>query len=106
MRTANTTFIISENGQAIGSQVLLNIPASDIILSAQRPVGVSACNILAGKISNTYNEDRRFLVEVDVGISLLVEVTPGTLQRLQKRIGDPIYAIIKATAFQVHHIRE
>ena len=88
--------------------LLLQLLASDIILANQRPTGVSACNVLPAKLVSAEQMQGRLLLAVDigVGVSLFVEVTTGTLQKLQKNPGDEVFLLIKASAFVVNKIQQ
>ncbi|MDX8351432.1 molybdenum ABC transporter ATP-binding protein [Cognatiyoonia sp. IB215182] len=84
----------------LGQKVRLRIPAQDVILSREKPNGLSALNILPVQITGM--EDGRG-PGVAVGLlagqdRLLARVTQRSAQRMQLAVGQEIYAIIKATA--------
>ena len=84
-----------------GDDISISIRASDIILALDFPTKISARNILHGKVEDIHELDTRVLVNVDIGISLVVEITPGALQNLALRRGQDVYAVIKGTSILV-----
>ena len=85
---------------ALGERVRLRIPAQDVILSAARPEGLSALNILPCRIA---------AVEVGQGPGVAVSLVSGSdrlLARITRRsaalmglaVGQEVHAILKATA--------
>lgn len=87
------------NGQP-GEIVYLDIPASEIILATEKPRGLSARNILQGRILAIQYMGKRIFVKVDAGIELQVEVVEKTLESLRLQQDLKVYLIIKATAFR------
>ena len=84
----------------LGNTIRLRIAASDVILSVQRPEGLSALNIIPVKISAITP-----LNAGSVGVSLLAghdtllaQLTQRSVNRLALRVGQDVFAIIKANA--------
>ena len=80
--------------------VYLEISASDIILATQKPQGLSARNILYGRVRAIQHIGERVFVEVDAGIKLRVEIVEKTIDALALQAGARVYLIIKATSFR------
>ncbi|MBS1300801.1 molybdenum ABC transporter ATP-binding protein [Loktanella sp. SALINAS62] len=84
----------------IGAEVRLRVPAQEVILALQPPQEISALNILSCRIDS--------LVEgvgpgVAVSLScggdkLLARVTRRSTRQMNLTVGQPIHAILKATA--------
>jgi len=84
----------------LGQTLRIRIPAQDVILAKEAPKGLSALNILPVTITRV--EQGRG-PGVAVGLiagddHLLARVTRRSALRLELKVGQQIYAIIKATA--------
>lgn len=93
-------FVLPHLDLETGGELLLNIPASEIILGVTEPNGLSASNILPGIIENIYHLQERVLVEVNAGEKFTVEIVEATVERLNLKKGTPVYLIIKASSFR------
>ncbi|NIR48037.1 molybdenum ABC transporter ATP-binding protein [candidate division KSB1 bacterium] len=94
------TFTLPHLESAVGEMLLLNIPASEIIISLQEPHDLSASNILAGTVKRIHHLGERVLVEVDTGVKFIVEIVPATVERLALQPGKRVFLIIKASSFR------
>ena len=83
-----------------GKKLQLNVPASEIILSISEPHGLSASNIIPGRVTTIHHVDSRALVDVDTGIPFTVEVTSATVNKFKLKNGDAVFLIIKACSFK------
>lgn len=79
----------------VGDVVCVAIRAGDILLATQPPRGLSARNVLAGKITRL--ETRGVLVEahVDCGAGFVVHVTPGAVRALELAEGQHVWLVLK-----------
>ncbi|MCG8604564.1 hypothetical protein MJD09_06120, partial [bacterium] len=84
----------------IGDKLMLNIPASEIILAVDEPKNLSASNILVGKLTNLHHLSERVLAEVEAGERFIVEIIPATVHRLKLQVGMQLFLIIKASSFR------
>jgi molybdate transport system ATP-binding protein len=84
----------------IGEKLFVQIPASEILLATQQPVGLSARNIFPGIILNLQSMENVVLVEVDVGEKIVAEVLPTTVESLDLKIGARVFVIIKASGIR------
>lgn len=98
--TGSMRLILPRLDKPVGENVVLNIPASEIILATQKPDGISASNILSGTILELHRLGERFLAEVDAGTRFYVEIVPATVRRLDLKAGQKVYLIMKASAFK------
>ncbi|KAA3619984.1 MAG: molybdenum ABC transporter ATP-binding protein [Calditrichaeota bacterium] len=78
----------------------LDVPASEIILATKMPSGLSARNILPGKISQIQRIGERIFIQVDAGIPVWAEVVEKTRDNLKLKNNLKVYLVIKATAFR------
>ncbi|WFU08845.1 molybdenum ABC transporter ATP-binding protein [Rhizobium sp. CB3090] len=87
---------------AIGKAVRVHIPARDVMLATARPEGLSALNILEGRVLAIGTAaDGTVDVKVDCGgDSVLARITQFSSERLGLRIGLPIHAIVKTVALE------
>jgi molybdate transport system ATP-binding protein len=97
-RVAGTDLVMESPlaNKAIGESACLALRAGDILVSITRPSGISARNILSGRIDSI--EDRTGMVELRVfcgNTCFCVHVTRGALQNLGLQQGQVVWLIIK-----------
>ena len=87
---------------APGSRRRIRVLARDVMLSLDRPDGVSALNILpaaVAEIAKPVAGDPTALVRLDcAGIVLLARVTRKSMEELDLSVGRPVHAVIKSVA--------
>lgn len=81
-----------------GDLVTVSIRAGDIILTLDVPSRISAQNILPGTIAELHVHGPRVLARVDVGVELVVELTPRAVTDLALHSGLPVYLIVKSNS--------
>ncbi|MBI3744149.1 MAG: molybdenum ABC transporter ATP-binding protein [Chloroflexi bacterium] len=81
-----------------GTPVRIGVRAGDILLASERPSGLSAQNVVLGKIATL--EARGFEVEalVDCGLPFHVELTPRAVERLGLAAGKNVWLVIKSNS--------
>jgi molybdate transport system ATP-binding protein len=79
----------------VGDRVCVAVRAGDILLAVQPPHGLSARNVLEGKILRL--ETRGVLVEarVNCGTEFVVHVTPGAVRALDLAEGQHVWLVLK-----------
>ncbi|MEO7254484.1 MAG: molybdenum ABC transporter ATP-binding protein [Casimicrobium sp.] len=91
----------------IGARVRIRIRARDVTLATERPRGISIRNILEGTVGAIDNRGGA-IAEVHVRLTgsggsepreLLSRISAQALDEMQLETGQPIYALIKAIAF-------
>jgi molybdate transport system ATP-binding protein len=84
-----------------GTGLRVRLRARDIMLSLQKPIGMSALNVLPGLISSIeYAEGPSVDVQLDCsGDHLVARVTRKSVEELGLKPGLPVHAIIKSIAF-------
>ena len=83
--------------------VTVGIRASDIILSSLEPVGSSARNRIPGTVVRVEPRPPGYTVELDCGVPLRCQVTGASLEEMGIRVGQPLWAVFKASScFLVH----
>lgn len=78
----------------------LAIFARDVVLASQRPQGISARNIFAGRVRRIERTQALAVVEVDIGIPIYSEVGYETLREMSLDEGGDIFVFFKASAVQ------
>lgn len=79
----------------VGSTLKVAIGAGDILLASSEPSGLSARNILPGKIVSMAQRDVIVAVKVDCGVEMEVHLTLAARDSLQLRAGSQVWLIVK-----------
>ena len=99
IHTRGGPLFIPRSAAAIGTQLRVRIEAQDVILSRHRPVGLSAMNILEGRISAISSREGDAMVVLQMGDErLLARVTCRAVATLGLQVGDSCHAIMKSVA--------
>jgi molybdate transport system ATP-binding protein len=80
---------------SVGNRVHVAIRAGDILLATQRPVGLSARNILQGTIESVELRGATVVCRINAGATFLAHVTPGALRALEIAAGKRVWLVIK-----------
>jgi len=83
-----------------GTRLSIGVPAHEIMLATEQPVGISARNVLPARILRCDEGSEQTLVHLDAGEALVAKVTPSAAERLDLSPGREVYAIIKAHALR------
>lgn len=94
---ANLLFVPLLN-KALGADIAISVPASNIALSIKKLDGLSIQNQLLGIVTEIRKVDHRVLVTINVRFMLVAEITLRALQDLDITIDKPVYCLIKAQA--------
>jgi len=84
-----------------GDRVRARIRARDISIALERPAGISILNILPGTVTAIEAETGP-IVDVSIAIgraALTARITRRSVEGLELRVGQPMYALIKAVSF-------
>jgi molybdate transport system ATP-binding protein len=80
---------------AAGDRVQVAIRAGDILLATERPRGLSARNVIAGRIVSLEQRGTLVTARVDCGVTFVVHVTPGALRALELAVGKQVWLVLK-----------
>jgi len=80
---------------AVGSRVHVAIRAGDILLATEKPHGLSARNVLEGRIVNLEQRGTIVIARVDCGITFVVHITPGAVRALELTAGQRVWLVVK-----------
>jgi molybdate transport system ATP-binding protein len=78
-----------------GNTVRIAVRAGDILLAAERPSGLSARNVLNGKIVSLERRGTMVIARVDCGVTFTVHVTPGAARALELAAGKTVWIVLK-----------
>ena len=95
------TLAVPHLSQAVGSAVRIRIPARDVLVALKAPVGLSARNLICGRVlSLSPSGTAAVLAEIDCsGVILTARLTRASVRDLDLEPGRPVFAIIKSVAF-------
>ena len=80
---------------APNDRVKIAIRAGDILLADQRPQGLSARNVLEGKIAALEQRGTTVIVRVEAGVTFTVHVTPSAARSLGLAAGKRVWIVLK-----------
>jgi molybdate transport system ATP-binding protein len=79
----------------VGSTLRVGIRAGDILLATVKPVGLSARNILPGKIVSLAQRDVIVVATVECGIEVSVHMTLAARSSLELQAGCAVWLVVK-----------
>ncbi len=97
----DANLLVSHTDSSIGSEIILSIRASDVILSGEIPLPLSARNVVKAIVSEVHFSENAVLVECDFGEKMWVEITRQAQQQLGVSKTSSIYLIVKASSVMV-----
>ncbi len=80
---------------AVGSKLRVGISAGDILLATSAPVGLSARNILPGRLLELSQRDMIVIARVNCGIEMFVHLTLAARDSLELVPGRQVWLIVK-----------
>jgi molybdenum ABC transporter ATP-binding protein len=80
---------------AVDNGVRVAIRAGDILLASERPHGLSARNVLEGRIASLEQRGAMVIARVDCGVTFVAHVTPGAVRALELAVGRKVWLVLK-----------
>ena len=80
---------------SVGDRLRVGISAGDVLLATSAPVGLSARNILAGKLMSLWQRDMIVIAQVDCGVEMFVHLTLAARDSLYLQPGREVWLIVK-----------
>ena len=80
---------------AVGSRVQVAVRAGDILLATEHPHGLSARNVMEGRILSLEQRGAMVVARVDCGVTLIVHITPGASRALELSEGRRVWLVLK-----------
>ena len=84
-----------------GARVRVAIRAGDILLAVEEPRGLSARNVLPGRIVSLVREGAMVVADVDAGARFIVHLTPSAVESLALNAGRESWLIIKTHSCRI-----
>jgi molybdate transport system ATP-binding protein len=78
-----------------GDLVRVAVRAGDILLATERPRGLSARNVLEGRIESIEQRGTIVVIRVDCGVNFTVHVTPGAARALELSLERKVWLVLK-----------
>ncbi|MCW0481718.1 molybdenum ABC transporter ATP-binding protein [Gaoshiqia sediminis] len=82
-------------------QIILSIPPANVSLSKERIALISSRNQLQGTVTDIKFSGKKVFCSVDVGFPLLVEITRPALEKLDLKVGDPLFCLFKTVSMKI-----
>jgi molybdate transport system ATP-binding protein len=86
---------------ATGSTIQIAIRAGDILLATEPPRGLSARNILRGRLASLTRDGAAMVASVDAGARFIVHLTPSAAGGLGLTPGQDVWLVIKTYSCRV-----
>ena len=80
---------------AVGSGVQVAVRAGDILLATERPRGLSARNVMEGRILSLEQRGTMVIARVDCGVTFVAHITPGAVRALELTAGRRVWLVLK-----------
>jgi molybdate transport system ATP-binding protein len=80
---------------AAGDRVRVAIRAGDILLATEQLRGLSARNVIEGRITSLQPRGTMVIASVDCGVLFTVHVTPGAVRALELAAGRRVWLVLK-----------
>ena len=85
----------------VGGEATIAIAASDIALATHELADTSIQNQLHGTVARTSTDGQNVLVELDIGVPLIAEISRGAAKRLEVEPGRRLVCLVKSQAVRV-----
>jgi molybdate transport system ATP-binding protein len=85
----------------VGASVRVAVRAGDILLATQEPRGLSARNVLPGRLQSLVTEGTTVVAAVDAGERFVVHLTPGAVESLGLTNHMPVWIVLKTHSCRI-----
>lgn len=82
-----------------GNTYYVSLRSNDIALSTHPVKGISIQNQIKGKVCAVIPREDRAVIQIDVGTTLVAEITRRALTAMSISEGDSVYCLVKTQAF-------
>ena len=89
------------NATDVGSAIRIAIRAGDILVGNEEPRGLSARNVLRGRIAGLTAHGPTMIAIVDAGARFVVHLTPTGVEALHLKPGDHVWLIVKTYSCRI-----
>src|SRR5260370_20084556 len=81
-----------------GSRVQVAVRAGDILLATERPHGLSARNMIEGRIVSLGQRGTMVIARVDCGVTFVAHITPGAVRVLELTAERSFWLLLKTNS--------
>jgi molybdate transport system ATP-binding protein len=89
------------NGSGVGARIRIAIRAGDILVGTEEPRGLSARNLLRGRLLELTAHGPTMVAAVDAGARFVVHLTPTGVEALHLKPGDHVWLIVKTYSCRI-----
>jgi molybdate transport system ATP-binding protein len=89
------------NGSTVGARIRIAIRAGDILVGNEEPRGLSARNVLRGRLIDVSAHGPTMVAVVDAGARFIVHLTPSGVESLHLKPGDHVWLIVKTYSCRI-----
>jgi molybdate transport system ATP-binding protein len=86
---------------SVGQQIRIAIRAGDILVGTEQPRGLSARNVLRGRLMSLTTQGPTIVAAVDAGAQFVVHLTPTGAESLHLQPGDHVWLIVKTYSCRI-----
>jgi len=101
LQVGNSRWLVRDVHRQPGEMVMISVRAGDVIVALDVPSKISARNVIGAVIDDLHVLDDQVLVYADIGVRIVVEITPAALEDLGLQKGQELYLIIKTNSILV-----
>jgi molybdenum ABC transporter ATP-binding protein len=92
-------YAVANGGQP--GETLVTFFPSDVAISREAPAS-SAVNVVRSNIKEIVHLGDRVRLSLNGALAMCAEITAGSLERMELKVGDEVYASLKATAIKTY----
>ncbi len=86
---------------SVGDRIRIAIRAGDILVGTEQPRGLSARNVLPGRLTELTPHGPTMIAAVDAGARFVVHLTPTGAESLRLTPGDHVWLIVKTYSCRI-----
>ncbi|HST53385.1 MAG TPA: molybdenum ABC transporter ATP-binding protein [Pyrinomonadaceae bacterium] len=84
-----------------GGRLTIAVRSGDVLIATEEPRGISARNVLAGRVALVEQRSEQTLVHVESGVVWVASVTRQSLSELEIEVGKPVWVAFKTYSCRV-----
>lgn len=84
-----------------GQRISIGVRAGDILVATAKPQGLSARNVISGRMVELQRRDVMVISKVDCDVTFEVHLTPGAVESLGLALGAQVWLVIKTYSCHV-----
>jgi molybdate transport system ATP-binding protein len=101
IESTGTDLEVPLNASAVGAPIRIAIRAGDILVGNEEPRGLSARNVLRGRLIDLTAHGPTMVAVVDAGARFIVHLTPTGVEALRLHPGDHVWLIVKTYSCRI-----